>query len=234
MYASFRQAQEARQRRRRSNATLAEHTDSDGAHTTLVGDSHNSTASNRTTSSPGTTADRIQRPVSMATVSSLPSMQNDQELSGMFETMSSLPSSDAEDAAAPSTPTFEYYGFVVYLVSLAAFILYLLWAYLPDEALEAVGITYYPDRYWAVALPAWWLMAVGFICLFNIALNMYNTPLLSSPDNITDPYSNLPKDMADVKSFYYEKIGGIPPVCDIPISLVNECLHNPLDSDFCT
>ncbi|KAJ1848835.1 hypothetical protein LPJ70_000817 [Coemansia sp. RSA 2708] len=158
-------------------------------------------------------------------MSSVSSMRNDQESAGMSEVPSSYPSSVADNTTVASTPTYEYYGFVIYLVSLAAFIVYLLWAYLPDEALEAVGITYYPDRYWAVALPAWWMMAIAFILLFNFAMNMYNTPLLSSPDNITDPYSNLSEDMAEANTFYYEKVGGIPPVCDIPISLVNECLY---------
>ncbi|KAJ2783281.1 hypothetical protein H4R18_001800 [Coemansia javaensis] len=149
----------------------------------------------------------------------------DADAASASEPPPSLPESSAADApAATSTPTFEYYGFVVYLVSLAAFAVYLLWAYLPDQALEAVGITYYPDRYWAVALPAWWLMAVAFICLFNVAMNMYNTPLLSSMDNIADPFSNLPP--ADADGFYcYDEVGGIPPVGDIPVSLVNRCLY---------
>ncbi|KAI8324925.1 phosphatidylinositol N-acetylglucosaminyltransferase subunit P-like protein [Martensiomyces pterosporus] len=122
------------------------------------------------------------------------------------------------------TPTFEYYGFVVYLVSLAMFVVYLLWAYLPDEALEAVGITYYPDRYWALAMPAWWLMSVLFVYLFNMAANMYNTPPLDAVDNFTDPYSNLPAN-ASPNDFYCDEIGGIPPVTDLPISLVNKCLY---------
>ena len=34
-------------------------------------------------------------------------------------------------------------------------VLFLLWAYLPESVLHAHGITYYPSKYWAVALPAW-------------------------------------------------------------------------------
>ncbi|KAJ2552246.1 hypothetical protein EV175_003392 [Coemansia sp. RSA 1933] len=123
------------------------------------------------------------------------------------------------------TPTFEYYGFVVYMVSMASFVVYLAWAYLPDSALEAMGISYYPDRYWALALPAWWLTAVGFILLFNVATNMYNTPLLSSLDNITDPHSNI-SDIADATGFVCDEIGGIPPISDLPITLANKCLYH--------
>ncbi|KAJ2712508.1 hypothetical protein H4R19_002716 [Coemansia spiralis] len=141
------------------------------------------------------------------------------------ESLLSPPSSVASREAAASTPTHEYYGFVLYLVSLAAFAVYLLWAYLPDGALEALGITYYPDRYWAVALPAWWLVAVGSVYVFTMAMNLYNTPLLSSMDNITDSFANLPSGVAEADGFCYEEVGGIPPVGDIPISLVNRCLY---------
>ncbi|KAJ2521356.1 hypothetical protein H4217_001453 [Coemansia sp. RSA 1939] len=131
----------------------------------------------------------------------------------------------AEDGLLAKTPTFEYYGFVVYMVSMVAFVVYLAWAYLPDSALEAIGISYYPDRYWALALPAWWLTAVGFILLFNIAMNMYNTPPLSSLDNITDQHSNV-ADIADADGFLCDEVGGIPPISDLPITLANRCLYH--------
>ncbi|KAJ2844522.1 hypothetical protein GGI22_006850 [Coemansia erecta] len=132
--------------------------------------------------------------------------------------------SAAEGELMTKTPTFEYYGFVVYMVSMAAFVVYLAWAYLPDSALEAIGISYYPDRYWALALPAWWLTAVGFILLFNIATNMYNTPPLDSLDNITDQYSNI-RDITNANGFICDEIGGIPPISDLPITLANKCLY---------
>ncbi|KAJ1965998.1 hypothetical protein GGI12_000372 [Dipsacomyces acuminosporus] len=162
---------------------------------------------------------------SLRSVSSTSSIRHEQESIGLLESRPSSPSSTADEATPAKTPTFEYYGFVVYLVSLAAFVVYLLWAYLPDQALEAVGITYYPDRYWALALPAWWLMTVLFIYLFNMATNMYNTPPLDSVDNLTDSYSNLPG-LASADDFFCEEVGGIPPLCDLPISLVNKCLYH--------
>lgn len=38
--------------------------------------------------------------------------------------------------------------------------LFLAWAYSPEEALHSVGITYYPSKWWALALPAWACAAV--------------------------------------------------------------------------
>ncbi|KAJ2666875.1 hypothetical protein IW148_000603 [Coemansia sp. RSA 1199] len=226
MYSAFRHSHGiARQRQRQSNSTLAGVPEDSEARLPAAQGSIGSNSSNASPAAATELQKQPQRPISLLTMSSMSSIRQEQESSGMFEAPSSYPSSVADSAAMASTPTFEYYGFVVYLVSLASFIVYLLWAYLPDQALEALGITYYPDRYWAVALPAWWLMVVAFIYVFNIGMNMYNTPLLSSSDNITDPYSNLTDDIADARTFCYKNIGGIPPVCDIPISLVNECLY---------
>lgn len=49
-------------------------------------------------------------------------------------------------ATTNKTPIYEYYGFVMYLASFVAFGIYLIWAYVPDEILHNLGITYYPKR----------------------------------------------------------------------------------------
>ncbi|KAI8890759.1 PIG-P-domain-containing protein, partial [Backusella circina FSU 941] len=48
-------------------------------------------------------------------------------------------------AITNKTPSYEYYGFVMYLISFVAFGIYLIWAYVPDEILHSLGITYYPN-----------------------------------------------------------------------------------------
>ncbi|KAI9491712.1 hypothetical protein BDB00DRAFT_478101 [Zychaea mexicana] len=50
-------------------------------------------------------------------------------------------------AITTKTPIYEYYGFVMYLASFVALGIYLIWAYVPDEILHSLGITYYPKRY---------------------------------------------------------------------------------------
>jgi hypothetical protein len=78
--------------------------------------------------------------------------------------------------ASPKVPTYEYYGFVLYLLSSLCFIIYLLWSYLPSPFLHLVGIHYYPNRWWSIAIPAWLVVAVSF---GYVALGLYNTERLT-------------------------------------------------------
>jgi phosphatidylinositol glycan class P protein len=74
--------------------------------------------------------------------------------------------------ANPKVPTYEYYGFALHLASWIMFLMYVLWAYLPSPFLHQLGICYYPDRWWALAVPAWLAMGLGYI---YVALASYNT-----------------------------------------------------------
>ncbi|KAI0457482.1 PIG-P-domain-containing protein [Xylaria acuta] len=80
--------------------------------------------------------------------------------------------------ASPKVPTYEYYGFVVYLFSSLTFLIYLLWAYLPSPFLHALGIYYYPNRWWALAIPSFITMLIVYI---YVALALYNTEVLTLP-----------------------------------------------------
>jgi phosphatidylinositol glycan class P protein len=78
--------------------------------------------------------------------------------------------------ASPKVPTYEYYGFTLYLTSTLAFAIYLLWSYLPSPFLHQLGIYYYPNRWWSLAIPAWLVMLVVWI---YVALASYNTGYLT-------------------------------------------------------
>ncbi|KAF3042231.1 hypothetical protein E8E12_009929 [Didymella heteroderae] len=89
--------------------------------------------------------------------------------------------------ASPKVPTYEYYGFAVYLGSSAAFLMYILWAYVPAPLLHQMGIWWYPDRWWALAVPCWLVVLVVYI---YVALASYNTRYLTLPlascENLVD------------------------------------------------
>ncbi|KAJ4302876.1 hypothetical protein N0V90_001767 [Kalmusia sp. IMI 367209] len=89
--------------------------------------------------------------------------------------------------ASPKVPTYEYYGFALYLASSAAFLLYIVWAYVPSPLLHQMGIHYYPNRWWALAVPCWLVVLVMYI---YVALASYNTRYLTLPmsscENLVD------------------------------------------------
>ncbi|KAL8744331.1 MAG: hypothetical protein Q9184_008009, partial [Pyrenodesmia sp. 2 TL-2023] len=94
--------------------------------------------------------------------------------------------------ASPKVPTYEYYGFVLYLMSSLAFLVYLLWSYLPSRFLHQLGIHYYPNRWWSLAIPSFLVMTLVYI---YVALAAYNTEYLTLPmnsiENIVDEAANV-------------------------------------------
>jgi phosphatidylinositol glycan class P protein len=75
----------------------------------------------------------------------------------------------------------------MYVTSSAAFLLYIVWAYVPAPMLHQMGIHYYPNRWWALAVPCWLSVLVVYI---YVALASYNTTRLTLPlsscENLVD------------------------------------------------
>ncbi|RHZ50274.1 hypothetical protein Glove_502g17 [Diversispora epigaea] len=132
---------------------------------------------------------------------------------------------DESPTTLTKTPTYEYYGFVLYLLSFIAFVIYLLWAYLPDDVLESMGITYYPHRYWAVALPVWSFVFVLFIFAAFISINFYNTAPLDSFNTITDDQSVVKQNFSQLSEITNDFV---PELHDLPIGIVNVCLYQKI------
>lgn len=94
--------------------------------------------------------------------------------------------------ASPKVPTYEYYGFVLYLLSSLSFLMYLLLSYLPSPFLHQLGIYYYPNRWWSLAIPSFLVMTIIYI---YVALASYNTGYLTLPmssiENIVDQAAHV-------------------------------------------
>lgn len=71
-------------------------------------------------------------------------------------------------------------------------VMYLLWSYLPSPFLHQLGINYYPDRWWALAIPSFLVMTIVYI---YVALASYNTGYLTLPmssiENIVDEATDV-------------------------------------------
>ncbi|XP_072159003.1 phosphatidylinositol N-acetylglucosaminyltransferase subunit P [Bemisia tabaci] len=117
------------------------------------------------------------------------------------------------------TPSRANYGFALYLASYSAFGIFLVWAIVPDSYLHALGLTYLPQKYWALALPIHLCNTLAlFAFVFYPALNLMLVPDPNDMRVITDSYALKPRGAP--------KQGGIPSVSDIPISEVCKQLYS--------
>jgi phosphatidylinositol N-acetylglucosaminyltransferase subunit P len=118
----------------------------------------------------------------------------------------------------------EVYGFVGWVLTMGAYVAFLLWSFLPEEVLRGVGVTYYPSRWWAVALPAWLVVSALCVLVGYVGLNLLRTPELSSLDNLTDTMARRLPGAAQWRDMSSE---GTPGFSDMPLAVVNRLLFPP-------
>lgn len=76
------------------------------------------------------------------------------------------------------------YGYAFYLLVFALFVFYLLWALLPTKEW---GLTYLPDKYFAILLPMLVLVGLAFFAfVIYPALNMSLTPRIDEMSSVAD------------------------------------------------
>ncbi|XP_069120623.1 phosphatidylinositol N-acetylglucosaminyltransferase subunit P-like isoform X2 [Argopecten irradians] len=116
------------------------------------------------------------------------------------------------------TPERAIYGFVLYLLSFVMFFLYLVWAWVPDAWLHQLGLDYWPQKQWAVAIPTF--LCVCFLMSYPVYFGMtfLNSSPLTSREIIKDSHAIPQTD----KTYPPESI---PPLCDLSISEVNKRLY---------
>jgi phosphatidylinositol N-acetylglucosaminyltransferase subunit P len=88
----------------------------------------------------------------------------------------------------------------------------------PDSILRSIGITYYPSKYWAVAVPCYFCVFVLTVQFIYQGLNMLCAKPATAYCTMEDKLSRkLPAD--------FKETGGVPEISDLPISVVNRVLY---------
>ncbi|XP_001663523.2 phosphatidylinositol N-acetylglucosaminyltransferase subunit P [Aedes aegypti] len=94
-----------------------------------------------------------------------------------------------EHTPAP-TPSRAIYGFCLFLLFKTLFILYVLWAFIPTSILDGFGLTYLPDKYFALFIPILVLVGLTFFAfLIYPSLSLAMMPDVASVCTITDRFT---------------------------------------------
>lgn len=111
----------------------------------------------------------------------------------------------------------EVYGFVGSITTVIATAVYLAWAYTPEPVLRSLGITYYPSKYWALAVPSFVVVTVVLSMGIYMGLNFAATPPPTSFSTIFDEKSR------EHTAFFpaTEDERPIEPISDIGIDRIN-------------
>jgi hypothetical protein len=116
--------------------------------------------------------------------------------------------------------TASTYSFAAWIASILVYICFLAWAFLPENVLHSIGITYYPSRYYAIAIPAYIIILYILINVAYMGLNLFYT---LDPEDLgcirdTNIDRNLTAPLQFIKCGTKE---GIPDVGDIDPILIS-------------
>ncbi len=73
------------------------------------------------------------------------------------------------------------YGFVSWMAASVSMAVWTIWAFLPDKTLEEVcGLSYYPQKWWALAIPTWLIFSAFTAAFLYHASFWYVAPPLNA------------------------------------------------------
>lgn len=109
----------------------------------------------------------------------------------------------------PYTFSQEVYGFARFISSTALLVIYLGFAFIPNQTLEQWGVIFYPAKYWFCAIPAVIIFVVIGLIFNYISFNMRNThsPYRSDcflRDNLSRRIRS--EDIPDAKELYDQSL----------------------------
>ncbi|XP_065039234.1 phosphatidylinositol N-acetylglucosaminyltransferase subunit P-like isoform X1 [Musa acuminata AAA Group] len=114
----------------------------------------------------------------------------------------------------------EVYGFVGCITTVIAAVIFIVWAYTPEPWLHYLGITYYPSKYWAIAIPSFLIVTVVLAMVSYLGLNFMVTPPPTSFNIMFDEYS---RERSTATSLGGEE-RPIEPISDIGVEQINNIM----------
>jgi phosphatidylinositol glycan class P protein len=120
------------------------------------------------------------------------------------------------------------YAFVSWIGTIIVYIVFVAWAVLPSDVLHMIGVTYYPSKYYAVALPSLLISAGILLGVAYVGLNMWNT---FDPEDIRTIEDSITRYTAhsfhaSSKNVNANDHMGTPDITDVDISQVSLLLHS--------
>ncbi|XP_075478542.1 phosphatidylinositol N-acetylglucosaminyltransferase subunit P-like isoform X2 [Primulina tabacum] len=116
----------------------------------------------------------------------------------------------------------EVYGFVGSITTVVA----------TDHWLHSMGIYYYPNRYWALAVPTYVVVTIVLAIGFYTGLNFLATPPPTSLSSMFDEFSREPLDTILLQDDDDEY--PIEPIYDIDINQINDIVFSNLNDNSVT
>lgn len=115
------------------------------------------------------------------------------------------------------------YAFVAWISTIISYFIFLIWAFTPETVLHYYGITYYPSRYYAVALPAYTLVILFLGGIFYMGLNMLGT---LDPDDLRTVEDSQTIRGSNEPVRYFDKTGydPVPEIGDMDPCAVTDWL----------
>lgn len=121
--------------------------------------------------------------------------------------------------------TRSIYSFAGWIGTLVAYFCFIVWAFVPERFLHSLGITYYPSRYYAIALPSYILVLFVLVGVSYVGYNMMKT---NSPDDIRTIRDSV-KDQTRTAPLHFVKSSlkeGIPDFGDIDAIRISTLLKS--------
>eukprot|EP00298_Acanthocystis_sp_HF-20_P026776 c4604_g2_i1.p1 GENE.c4604_g2_i1~~c4604_g2_i1.p1 ORF type:complete len:164 (+),score=47.17 c4604_g2_i1:42-494(+) len=124
--------------------------------------------------------------------------------------------------------TKEAFGFSYFILSFICFGALLIWAYVPTESLNKLGLTYLPEKNWAIALPSFLIVFIVFLfILYTMLLMIWSEPL-DSMHTIMDPGRREQVSYSLHELNQVSSLAQAPPIADISIHAINKLFYQNL------